>query len=34
MTDYGKLMFNCNELPKEVEQTNAFFRRFIIIPFW
>lgn len=33
MKDYGKLMFNCNELPKEVEQTNAFFRRFIIIPF-
>jgi putative DNA primase/helicase len=26
-------MFNCNELPKEVEQTNAYFRRFIIIPF-
>lgn len=26
-------MFNCNELPKEVEQTHAFFRRFIIIPF-
>lgn len=33
MTDYAKLMFNCNELPKEVEQTNAFFRRFLIIPF-
>lgn len=33
MRDYGKLMFNCNELPKEVEQTNAFFRRFLIIPF-
>jgi len=33
MRDYGKLMFNCNELPKEVEQTTAFFRRFIIIPF-
>ncbi|GAB6121179.1 DNA primase family protein [Dysgonomonas termitidis] len=33
MREYGKLMFNCNELPKEVEQTNAFFRRFIIIPF-
>lgn len=33
MRVYGKLMFNCNELPKEVEQTNAFFRRFIIIPF-
>jgi putative DNA primase/helicase len=33
MRDYGRLMFNCNELPKEVESTNAFFRRFIIIPF-
>jgi putative DNA primase/helicase len=33
MREYGKLMFNCNELPKEVEQTNAFSRRFIIIPF-
>lgn len=33
MTDYGRLMFNCNELPKEIEQTDAFFRRFIIIPF-
>nr|DAW61318.1 MAG TPA: dsDNA helicase [Caudoviricetes sp.] len=33
MKSYAKLMFNCNELPKEVEQTNAFFRRFIIIPF-
>lgn len=33
MTDYAKLMFNCNELPREVEQTNAFFRRFILIPF-
>ncbi len=26
-------MFNCNELPKEVEHTNAFFRRFLIIKF-
>ena len=33
MHDYAKMMFNCNELPKEVEQTNAYFRRFIIIPF-
>lgn len=33
MRDYAKLMFNCNELPQEVEQTDAFFRRFIIIPF-
>lgn len=30
---YGKLIFNCNELPREVEQSNAYFRRFIIIPF-
>lgn len=33
MKNYAKLMFNCNELPKDVEHTNAFFRRFIIIPF-
>jgi putative DNA primase/helicase len=33
MKQYAKLIFNCNELPKEVEQTNAFFRRFLIIPF-
>lgn len=33
MDRYAKLMFNCNELPREVELTNAFFRRFIIIPF-
>lgn len=31
--DYAKLMFNCNELPAEVEHTHAFFRRFLIIPF-
>lgn len=31
--DYAKLIFNTNELPKDVEFTNAFFRRFIIIPF-
>jgi len=33
MTKYAKLIFNCNELPKEVEHTNAYFRRFLIIPF-
>lgn len=33
MENYAKLMFNCNELPREVENINAFFRRFIIIPF-
>jgi len=30
---YAKMAFNANVLPKEVEQTNAFFRRFLIIPF-
>lgn len=33
MEDYAKFMFNCNELPKDVEHTNAYFRRFLIIPF-
>jgi putative DNA primase/helicase len=33
LTNYAKLMFNCNELPKEVEHTNAYFRRFLIIKF-
>ena len=30
---YAKFIFNCNELPRNVEQTNAFFRRCLIIPF-
>lgn len=33
LNQYAKLMFNCNELPKDIENTNAFFRRFMIIPF-
>ena len=33
MTGYAKLMFNCNELPKNAEQTNAYFRRFLIVSF-
>ena len=33
MTDYSKFIFNCNELPKDVEHTAAYFRRFLIIPF-
>ncbi len=33
LTHYAKLIFNCNELPGAVEHTNAFFRRFLIIPF-
>jgi len=33
ITNYAKLIFNTNELPKEIEHTNAFFRRFLIVPF-
>ncbi|MBN8705873.1 MAG: DNA primase [Bacteroidetes bacterium] len=33
LTQYAKLIFNCNELPRDIENTEAFFRRFIIIPF-
>lgn len=33
ITQYAKLIFNCNELPKDVEQTEGFFRRFCIIIF-
>lgn len=33
LEDYAKLIFNCNELPHEVEHTPAYFRRFLIIPF-
>jgi putative DNA primase/helicase len=30
---YAKLIFNTNELPRDVEHSNAYFRRFLIIPF-
>ncbi|MFV0156453.1 phage/plasmid primase, P4 family [Empedobacter falsenii] len=33
MSNYAKFLFNCNELPKETEQTKGYFRRFIIVPF-
>lgn len=33
MRQYAKFIFNCNELPKDVEHTKAYFRRFLIIPF-
>jgi putative DNA primase/helicase len=33
VSQYAKLIFNCNELPKDVEHTNAYFRRFLIVPF-
>lgn len=31
--NYAKLIFNCNVLPQTDENTNAFFRRFLIIKF-
>lgn len=31
--NYARFIFNANTLPKNVEQTNAYFRRFLIIPF-
>ena len=33
LKQYAKMIFNCNQLPKDVEHTNAYFRRFLIIPF-
>lgn len=33
LADYAKLVFNCNQLPSDVEHTNAFFRRFMILGF-
>ena len=33
MTDYGRLICNANKLPTDVENSHAFFRRFLIIPF-
>ena len=33
LTNYAKLAFNCNSLPTEVEHTNAYFRRLLIVPF-
>jgi putative DNA primase/helicase len=33
MTDYAKLAFNCNELPKDFDHQHAYFRRLLIVPF-
>ena len=33
MKEYAKFMGNCNELPTDVEQTDAYFRRFLLIHF-
>jgi putative DNA primase/helicase len=31
--NYAKMIFNLNELPKDIEHSNAYFRRFLIVPF-
>lgn len=33
ITRYAKFIFNCNELPKDVEHTEGYFRRYQIVPF-
>jgi putative DNA primase/helicase len=33
LTDYAKLIVNCNELPRAFESTDAYLRRFAILPF-
>ena len=33
MEDYARLFCNANKLPREIENSPAFFRRFLIIPF-
>ncbi|MDD4777520.1 MAG: phage/plasmid primase, P4 family [Fermentimonas sp.] len=33
ITNYGKMMFNCNALPNTTDHSDAFYRRFQIIPF-
>lgn len=33
MTGYARLMFNANTLPTDIEHTEAYFRRFLIVPF-
>ena len=33
ISDYAKFIFNLNELPREIEHSNAYFRRLLIVPF-
>jgi putative DNA primase/helicase len=33
MRNYAKLAFNANELPRETEATEGFYRRFLVVPF-
>lgn len=34
MENYAKMLFSANEIPASSDQTNAFFRRWCIIPFY
>jgi putative DNA primase/helicase len=31
--NYAKLMYNCNVLPQGIEESDGFFRRFLVVPF-
>ena len=33
LTDYAKMLFCLNELPKTNDKSNGYFRRFLIVPF-
>lgn len=33
LTNPAKLIFNANDLPRDVEHSHAYFRRFLIVPF-
>lgn len=33
LTNYARLAFNCNDLPRDVEHSDAFFERFLILAF-
>ena len=33
MNEYARMAFNVNRLPKDVEPTHGFFRRFLFVPF-
>lgn len=33
ISQYARMIFNCNELPKDIEHTEAFYRRLLIVSF-
>ena len=33
LTDYAKMLFCLNELPRTNDKSNGYFRRFLIVPF-